>query len=143
MIFSQDRKQLRQMYIDSWTKFTEKQPMTDLEIQIARVIEHHPEYHNLMVEKFVDSDYLPEQGQTNPFLHMGLHLSLIEQITTNRPQGIQVVYQQLVAHYQGDEHKVHHIMMDHLVEAMWTAQKYNTLPDEQAYLQQLQQSLHL
>lgn len=139
MIFSQDRKQLRQMYIESWTKFVNKKPMTDLEIQIARVIEHHPEYHNLMNEKFVDSDYLPEQGESNPFLHMGLHLSLIEQIATNRPQGIQSVYQQLVIQHQGDEHAVHHIMMDHLIEAMWKSQKYNTLPDEQAYLQQLQQ----
>lgn len=138
MIFSQDRKQLRQMYIDSWAKFVDKKSMTDLEIQIARVIEHHPEYHNLMNEDFVDSDYLPEQGQSNPFLHMGLHLSLIEQIATNRPQGIQAVYQQLVSQYKGDEHKVHHLMMDYLIEAMWTSQKYNKLPDEQAYLKQLQ-----
>lgn len=141
MIFSQDRFQLRKLFIDSWDKFQNKQSLTAIEEQIARIIELHPEYHKEIIIDNIDKDYSPEMGQINPFLHISLHLAIIEQVQTNRPFGINEIYKQLVNKYNNDEHKTHHIMIDYLAEEMWKAQKYNIFPDEQNYLAKLQELL--
>ncbi|WP_150466211.1 DUF1841 family protein [Francisella sp. SYW-9] len=141
MIFSQDRIQLRKLFIDSWDKFQNKQPLTAIEEQIARIIELHPEYYKEIVFDNVDKDYSPEMGQINPFLHISLHLAIIEQVQTNRPLGINETYYKLVNKYNNDEHKVHHLMIDYLAEEMWKSQKYNTLPNENEYLIKLQELL--
>ncbi|AJI55223.1 hypothetical protein LA56_606 [Francisella philomiragia] len=139
MIFSHDRYQLRKLFIDSWNKFLNKQPLTAIEEQISRIIELHPEYHKQITIENIDKDYSPEMGQINPFLHISLHLAIIEQVQTNRPVGINTTYHQLLSKYNNDEHKVHHLMIDYLAEEMWLSQKYNTLPDEQNYLTKLQE----
>ncbi|MDE5005298.1 DUF1841 family protein, partial [Francisella tularensis subsp. holarctica] len=72
----------------------------------------------------IDKDYLPLVGQINPFLHISLHLAIIEQIQTNRPFCISNVYQQLLVKYNNDEHKVHHIKIDYIAEERWKSQKY-------------------
>ena len=137
MIFNPNRLELRKLYFNSWQKHLNKQILTDLETQIVRVIEHHPEYQiHLSNLDNLDKDFPPEQGQTNPFLHMGLHLGLIEQVATNRPHGIQPIYQRLCTLHL-DEHQVHHLMMDCLAESIWSAQKNHIAPDEAAYLAQL------
>ena len=141
MIFSQDRNELRKLYIDSWIKFTNRVILTPIEVQISRIIEFHPEYHSMMVDKNIDKDYSPETGDINPFLHMGLHLAIIEQFQTNRPAGIQEIYKRLVAKHKGDEHKAHHTMMDYLAEEIWKSQKYNSIPNEQDYLNNLKQNI--
>ncbi|AIT10226.1 hypothetical protein LO80_09740 [Candidatus Francisella endociliophora] len=141
MIFSQDRYQLRKLFIDSWYKFQNKQPLTAIEEQIARIIELHPEYHKEISIDNIDKDYSPEMGQINPFLHISLHLAIIEQVQTNRPFGITDVYKQLLEKHNHDEHKIHHIMIDYLAEEMWRSQKYNIMPDEKDYLRKLQELL--
>ena len=89
-----------------------------------------------MTAETLDESYTPEGGKTNPFLHMGLHLALREQVATNRPAGIAEVFA-LLCTKTGDTHTAEHRALDCLAEAMWTAQNDNTLPDEQAYLQSL------
>ncbi|APC96372.1 DUF1841 family protein [Francisella frigiditurris] len=140
MIFSQDRNELRMLYISSWQKFQNKKVLTPLEEQIVRIIEKHPEYQSMLTEKNIDTDYSPESGQVNPFLHMSLHLAIIEQYQTNRPLEIRNIYNKLVEKYK-DEHKVHHIMMDHLAEEIWKSQKYNTIPNEKDYVANLEKVL--
>ena len=73
MIFGQDRNELRRMYADAWRKHAEKLPLSPLESQIATVIADHPEY-EAAVTGDLDNDFTVEGEQTNPFLHMGLHL---------------------------------------------------------------------
>jgi hypothetical protein len=141
MIFSNDRVELRSLMINSWYKFQAKQSVTAIEEQIARIIELHPEYHNLITMQNIDTDYSPEMGKINPFLHISLHLAIIEQVQTNRPNGINKAYKDLLVKHNHDEHEVHHIMIDYLAEEMWLSQKYNTLPDEQKYLINLQKLL--
>ena len=135
MIFSQDRLQLRKLFIDSWEKFKKNETLTAIEEQIARIIELHPEYHKQITIQNIDTDYSPETGQINPFLHISLHLAIIEQVQTDRPWGIKNTYQQLVKKYNNDEHKTHHIMIDYLGDELWRSQKNNTLPDEINYLE--------
>lgn len=130
-MFGTDRNQLRQMYKTAWEKFSQQQPMTPLETQIAEVIKEHPEYHNFVNQ--LEQDFNPELGQTNPFLHMGMHLGLREQLSTNRPDGILSIYQQLCIR-TGTAHDAEHKMIDCLAQAMWLAQQNNSAPDETAYI---------
>lgn len=140
MIFGQDRDELRKMYADAWRKQSEKTPLTPLEAQIAAVIEWHPEYHKDVSGDDLDKDYTPDGGQTNPFLHMGLHLGIREQVATDRPPGIRSVFQALST-TTGDAHETEHRMIDCLAETLWEAQSRNSAPDEQSYLQRLKKLL--
>ncbi len=139
-MFGTDRNQLRQMYKTAWQKFQQQQTLSPLEIQITDVIKEHPEYHDFVLQ--LDKDFLPELGQTNPFLHMGLHLGLREQISTNRPAGIGQIYQQLIQ-IKGSAHDAEHAMIECLAEAMWSAQTNNTAPDEMRYLNTLKKLLEI
>ncbi len=136
MIFGTDRNELRQMYVDAWRKFSAGEAMSPLESQIAQVIQDHPEYQPAMTAETLEETYTPEGGKTNPFLHMGLHLALREQIATNRPLGITNVFESL-QHKIGDRHTAEHQALDCLAETMWVAQNNNMAPDEQAYLESL------
>ena len=124
------------MYADAWKKRTEGLPMSPLEIQIADVIAEHPEYHDVISGDALERDYLPEGGQSNPFLHMGLHLALREQVATDRPPGIAEVYRQLLAG-SGDGHTTEHRMVEVLAETLWEAQSHGRAPDEGQYLDKL------
>ena len=136
MIFGSDRNELRKMYIDAWNKSTSGELMSPLESQIARVIEDHPEYQPAMTAETLDESFSPEDGKTNPFLHMGLHLAVREQVATNRPAGVAKAFESLCAK-TGDRHAAEHRVIDCLAEALWTAQNNNTAPDERAYLESL------
>lgn len=132
---NQQREQLRQFYCDSWQKHLKQQEkLSPLEQQIAAVIKEHPEYHSLLEneEASVNADFLPEMGESNPFLHMGMHLGLREQISTDRPPGIAELYQRLVA-LKGI-HDAEHAMIECLSEAIWEAQQNQTAPDDILYM---------
>ena len=136
MIFGQDRLELRKMYADAWRKQVDGQPMSPLESLIAAVVEQHPEYHYALASDALDTDYTPEGGRTNPFLHMGLHLGLREQVTTDRPPGIAGIHEKLAARH-GDPHVAEHLMIECLAETLWEAQSANRAPDETRYLERL------
>jgi hypothetical protein len=136
VIFSQNRDELRKMYASAWQKVCNNQSMSPLEAQIARVIQEHPEYHQV-VGGDLEQEFTVEKGDTNPFLHMGLHLGIREQIATNRPAGIATVFENLTRRL-GDTHASEHRMIDCLAETLWQAQRDNSAPDERLYLQQLQ-----
>jgi hypothetical protein len=136
MIFGQDRGELRQMYRDAWRKRRARTVLSPLESQMADVIQEHPEYHELMEHSSTDSEFTPERGQSNPYLHMGLHLAIREQLATNRPAGIRPIFEQLAADC-GDAHSAEHAMLECLAETLWEAQRKNAMPDEGAYLERL------
>jgi len=105
---------------------------------IVSVIEQHPEYHSLLENSDnLERDYHPAHGEANPFLHMSMHIALVEQISTDRPAGIRECHQKLTTSL-ASPHEAEHRMMDCLSEAIWQAQRNNTMPDEAAYLACLQ-----
>ena len=134
----QSRDQLRQMYIEAWRKRRERLPVEPLEAQIADIVELHPEYQAALEDpaRVLDRDYSPEGGQSNPFLHMGLHLAIREQIATDRPAGIRQAYID-IARRLGSEHDAEHQMIELLAQAMWDAQRSGMPPDERAYLERI------
>jgi len=135
---NQSRDQLRRMYVEAWRKRREGLPIEPLEAQVADVIALHPEYHAALErgDDALDRDYTPEGGQSNPFLHMGLHLAVRDQIATDRPAGIRKAFQTVAAHL-GSEHEAEHRIIECLAEAMWEAQRSGRPPDETAYLQRV------
>jgi hypothetical protein len=138
MFYGDTIQDTRQIFFTSWEKYRNNEPLSALENEIAQVILAHPEYQPVLEspEEFKDRNYYPELGQVNPFLHMGLHIAVREQIATNRPFGINTVFQQLLHQYQ-DPHAVEHLIMEQLSEFLWLAQKNNALPDESAYINAL------
>lgn len=140
-MFSQNRQQLRKMYHDTWQKKLANESLSALESMVAQVISEHPEYHSIFnSDASLEQEYFVEHGETNPFLHMGLHISLHEQISTDRPFGIRDIYQQLQAKF-GNAHDTEHQMMECLTESLWLAQRNNQAPSESDYLVALQKLL--
>ncbi|MFM1891365.1 MAG: hypothetical protein RLZ44_442 [Pseudomonadota bacterium] len=133
-MFGQDRTQLRRFFVSAWQKQQQAQPLEPLERLVAAVIAQHPEYQPLLREDALDRDWTPEQGETNPFLHMGMHITLAEQLGSDRPPGVRALYQQIVQH-QGDAHAAEHRMMDCLGLVLWEAQRAGRPPDEAAFLE--------
>jgi hypothetical protein len=133
----QSRDQLRRMYVEAWRKHRERVPMEPLEAQIADVIAAHPEYQALLddPDRAMHEDYTPERGESNPFLHMGIHLAVREQVGTDRPAGIRAAYQALVQRH--GEHEAQHLLGECLGRALWEAQRAGRPPDEHAYLESI------
>jgi hypothetical protein len=138
-MFGQDRTQIRTFFLDAWARRRRGEALDPLAAQVVETIEEHPEYHALMDadEEALHGDFVPEQGVSNPFLHLGMHLAIREQTATDRPAGIRAAYQTL-CNRLGDPHEAEHAIMDCLGESLWAAQRNGTAPDEQAYLECLQ-----
>jgi hypothetical protein len=131
------RDQLREAYRAAWRKFRGEQTLTPLEKQIVAVIAEHPEYHVILESAAADlANYSPRSGQLNPWLHMGLHLAVREQVDTNRPHGIGIVHAKLATRV-GGAHEAEHRMVEILAETLWEAQRSGKPPDENAYLERV------
>jgi len=130
----QSRDEVRQVYLTVWRKMQQQQILEPMEALIAEVIEIHPEYHALLddSDNATHGDFSPEQGQTNPFLHMGMHIALREQAAGDRPAGVQPLYQKLCA--SKGLHEAEHAMMECLGTALWSAQRNGEEPDQANYL---------
>lgn len=138
-----DRRSVRQFFLRCWWKQRKAQPLEPLEQLVAEVMVQHPEYHPLLNrgEAGLEQEFRPGQGDANPFLHMGMHITLREQLASDRPQGIRDLYRRLMAHSGADPHHTDHLMMDCLGRCLWEAQRHHQLPDEQGYLRCLRQLL--
>ena len=135
----QDRDSGRTFFLEVWEKHKKQLPLEALEQMVLDIILQHPEYHVILEkdEKEISAmEFTPEMGMTNPFLHMGMHITIQEQIGSNRPPGIAALYQHLLPKYSS-AHDLEHSMMECLGEALWLAQRNNALPDEPQYLEQV------
>ncbi len=132
-MFVESRNDSREFFFGVWRKMSARQPLEPLEALVARIIGEHPEYHAVLEQpgRALEEDFT---GKANPFLHMGLHIALIEQLQTDRPPGVRSAYQRLLAAFGDDAHAVEHRMMDCLAEVLWEAGAGGRAPDEQAYL---------
>ncbi len=138
-LFNPSRDQVRQFFFELWQQYQAQAILTPLQQMALSVVLMHPEYQPILQnpERYAQQEYFPEQGETNPFLHMSLHLSLLEQISIDQPTGIRQIYQQLLQR-QDDQMQVQHQMMDCLVETIWQAQRQQQGLDAAAYLRSLQ-----
>jgi hypothetical protein len=138
-MFNPSRDQAREFLFDLWAKHGASQPLTPLEAMALDVIEQHPEYHGFLEdrERYLERDWKPEGGETNPFLHLMMHLAIEEQLSIDQPPGIRAAVEAL-ARRHGSAHRARHDVMDCLAEVIWNAQRHGTAFDNAAYLGCLQ-----
>ena len=116
-----------------------------LQQKALRIIEAHPEYQTYLehIEDYLDKNWTPEQGETNPFLHLSLHLSIQEQVGIDQPFGIRAIHKKLVGMHNDNWVKAEDEMMDALVETIWQAQRHNQGLDVNAYMTRLRKLVGL
>jgi uncharacterized protein DUF1841 len=134
-MFAPSREEARRFLVEAWSKRRSGQPLLPLELIAADLIALHPEYHAVIEhpERYVDRDFSPEAGETNPFLHLSLHLAIAEQLAIDQPPGIRGQFERLrVA--RGDDHQALHAILECLGEVIWQSQRHGTPPDATVYL---------
>ena len=134
---------VRRFFADVWRKRQQPVLLDALQQKALRIIAAHSEYAPYLenVETYLSRNWAPEEGETNPFLHLSLHLSIQEQVAIDQPFGIALIYQRLCAKYAGDWVQAEHAMMEALVETIWQAQRYHQGLDVNAYMTRLRQLL--
>ena len=138
-MFNPTRDQARDFLFEGWRKFRARELLSAMESLVVEVISLHPEYHTMLddrdryLEKYRDRDYPPEFGETNPFLHLNMHLSIREQVSINQPHGVREHHAAL-SNKLGSALAAEHEIMDCLAEMIWHAQRHGTAPDAQIYL---------
>ena len=137
-IFNPTREEVRRFFCDTWKKKTENHILDPMETLASDWMIEHPEYHALLAdpEGALEQDYTPERGETNPFLHLSMHLSISEQISINQPPGIKEIADKL-SQKVGSMHEAQHLMMECLGQVMWEAQRQGQPLNPEKYLEAL------
>jgi len=140
MFFEPSRDEARNFLFESWRKRRVGELLTPLEDLAAQLIAKHPEYFAVLEnpQQHQEIDYLPEQGATNPFLHLMMHLTIEEQISIDQPPGIRAHFVRLTQKLES-EHDAQHRMMECISEMIWQAQRNRTQPDAAVYFACLEQ----
>jgi hypothetical protein len=137
-MFNPNREQARDFFFEVMRKGRENLPRTALEDQAWEIIAAHPEYHAVLDNRGrnLERDWTPEQGETNPFLHLSLHLAVREQLGIDQPPGLRAAWQALLQ--QGlDEHQALHRVIEALAETLWDSQRHGRPLDGQSYLRRV------
>ena len=131
-MFQPTRDQARDTFFEAWRKYRAGQPVVGIEALALEVILQHPEYHAALSdpERTRQREYVDE---SNPFLHMSLHVALEEQLSIDQPPGIVARFQALVHRY-GERHDALHHALECLGETVWRSQRDQAPPDARAYL---------
>ncbi len=134
-MFTPSRDEARRFLADTWAKYRAGAPLAGLEPVAAGIIALHPEYHAVLEDpaRHQDTDYRPETGAVNPFLHLSLHLAIAEQLGIDQPRGIRAHFERLTR-ARGEEHAALHALVECLGEVLWHAQRHGAAPDAAVYL---------
>ena len=134
-MFAPNQEQVRRFFCEAWAKQQAGQLLTPLEALAADWITQHSEYHDDLsdVEAAVLRNYTVEEGRTNPFLHLSMHLSIMEQVSIDQPRGIKAAIERL-AQRRGSLHEAHHEVMESLGQMVWAAQRSGQPFDGEAYI---------
>ena len=134
MIFNPTRDQSRQFLFDLWEKQRAGGVLTPMESMALSVVLEHPEYHHVLDnrERHLERDWKPEGGETNPFLHIAMHLAVEEQLSIDQPPGIRAAVEALSVKL--GPHAARHEVMECVAEMVWQAQRNGAPFDNAAYL---------
>jgi uncharacterized protein DUF1841 len=134
-MFSPTREQSREFLFELWAKHAAGAPLSALESIALAIVLEHPEYHAMLGdrERYLEREWKPEGGETNPFLHLAMHLAIEEQVSIDQPPGIREAVRALETR-RGSAHEARHEVMDCLAEAIWQAQRHGSGFDNAVYL---------
>ena len=135
-MFNPSQSDVRRFFCETYRKHCKEEILTPLEAIARDWIILHPEYAPVLgdLDSALTAVYSPEAKQSNPFLHLSMHLSIEEQVSIDQPVGIKAAYQAL-AQKLGSAHDAHHQIMDCLGHMIWTAQRNKQPPDGAAYVE--------
>ncbi|MDP3621099.1 MAG: DUF1841 family protein [Polynucleobacter sp.] len=141
-LFNPSREEVRRFFCDTWQKRRANSILTPLETLAGQWMEQHPEYYPLLEdsESALAQDYTPERGETNPFLHLSMHLSISEQISIDQPPGIRQIAITL-SQKLDSEHEAQHRIMECLGQVLWESQRDGWQLSPEKYLLALKQLL--
>lgn len=136
-MYNPSREQARAFLVGAWRKHRERALLEPLEAIAAELIALHPEYHALLEDdrpEALGRTWTPEDGESNPFLHLSLHLAIEEQLAIDQPPGLRAAFA-VLERRRGDRHAALHAVLECLGETLWRAQRDGTPPDGVAYLE--------
>ena len=133
-MFQPSRAEARRFFFETWARYRAGQPLEGAQTLALEAMLAHPEYHAVLgnAERFEEREYFPEQGETNPFLHLALHVAILEQVSIDQPAGIRAHYEHL-RRTLGDAWQAQHALMDCLAEALWQSQRQGLPLSQTAY----------
>lgn len=128
------RKEIREQFAILWSKAKSGGILNSGELRIVSVIKDHPEYQPIVesIWSISEADFSSSAGQENPFLHMGLHIAIREQIALNQPPEVASAFMQLAKHR--GRHAAEHALMQCLAETLWQSEQAGTPLDEASYI---------
>jgi hypothetical protein len=137
-MFNPSQDDVRRFFCETWRKANAREVLTPLESIARDWLLQHPEYEAELkdIEAALGAEYSVERGQSNPFLHLSMHLSIAEQIAIDQPPGIRPAFLQLAQ--QEGEHEAHHAIMECLGQMLWNSQRSGLPPDGAAYVECVQ-----
>ena len=142
MLYQPTQADVRRFFCTVYSKAAENVPLEAIETIASLWIDEHPEY--LSALKDIDQALLnlsqiahSDDGKTNPFLHLSMHLTISEQCSIDQPRGIRQAVELLTARLDS-LHAAHHIVMECLGQMIWDAQQNKRAPDGLAYVEAVQ-----
>lgn len=134
-MFTPSQSDVRKFFCAVHAKTLAGTPLDAMETLVSQWIQEHPEYHLDLAdaEAAVARMYEVEDGKTNPFLHLSMHLTISEQCSIDQPQGIRQAVE-LLAAKRNSLHDAHHETMDCLGQMVWESQRAGRPPDGAAYI---------
>ena len=134
-MFTPSQHDVRRFFCETHRKFRANEILTPIEAIARDWIAQHPEYGAALAEPeaALSADYSIERGDSNPFLHLSMHLSIAEQVSIDQPPGVRAAFHAL-ARRLDSEHEAHHQIMECLGQMIWTSQRNGTPPDGEAYI---------
>ena len=134
-MFQPSQHDVRRFFCEAHALAGRGAPLSPIQTLASQWIAEHPEYHADLadVDAALAASYDVEEGRTNPFLHLAMHLTISEQCSIDQPSGIRQAVELLAARRQS-LHEAHHAAMDCLGEMIWASQRSGQPPDGHAYL---------
>ena len=134
-MFSPSQADVRRFFCSVYAKALAGTALEAIEVIAARWMDEHPEY----AQDFSDVDAAlasmgsVQEGRTNPFLHLSMHLSISEQCSIDQPRGIRQAVE-LLTHKPNSLHQAHHEAMECLGQMLWESQQAGRPPQGDAYI---------
>ena len=123
VMYQPSQHDVRRFFCQVWRRRREGLPLDPMQAEAATWVGEHPEYDAELAdeEAALGADYRVENGRSNPFLHLSMHLSISEQVAIDQPAGIRNAVHLLAARL-GSLHAAHHEVMECLGEMLWASQ---------------------
>ncbi len=134
-MFSPSQADVRRFFCSVYAKARAGIALEAIETIASQWMDEHPEY----AQDFSDVDAAlasmteVQEGRTNPFLHLSMHLSISEQCSIDQPRGIRQAIE-LLTHRRNSLHAAHHEAMECLGQMLWESQQAGRPPQGDAYI---------